>query len=102
MVGLDADVVAGEAKTDPAPLSPFGEVVARTAGILTYNLRWKGDRYELDFRDSFEISAHPPGDRPNVDVVAEHECGINITHSRASRIAPLSTKGNDDNEHCPF
>lgn len=100
--GLDADVCAGEAMTDLGPLDPFGELVARTAGIETYNLRWLGDRYELDFRDHYEIEGNPPGTRPNVDVVAGHRCGIDIAHRSPSRLPPRRRAITGGNDGPPF
>jgi len=87
--GLDADLIAGTAVTDVAPLDPFGELVALTAGLLTYDLQWLGGRYELAYRELHVIQSHPPGIGPNRDVVSEHRCGIDIAHRAPSTLAQL-------------
>lgn len=75
MVGLDDDSCALTAVVDPYPLSPAGEVVALMQGRKTYTLAWAGGRYEIDRRDEWRIEGNPPGSRPTVDVVVNHECG---------------------------
>jgi hypothetical protein len=75
MVGLDDDMCALSAVVDVYPLSPAGEVVALMSGRRTYSLTWAGGRYEIDRRDSYRIEGMAPGDRSNVDVVVNHECG---------------------------
>lgn len=82
VVGLDADLVAGEAHCDPYPLSQLGEAAALILGRRTYSLRWIAALGELriDGRGQFEIRGHPAGSTPRpglpiYDVVAEHVCG---------------------------
>jgi hypothetical protein len=71
LVGLDADRCAGEAHTDPDPITGIGEVLALLAGRATYRLRRAG-RLQLDHRTRWHIAGEPAD---HVDVVAEHRCG---------------------------
>ena len=89
--GLDADVMAATAITDLAPLDALGEVVALTGGLETYSLRFLGGRYELDYRDVEEIRAYPPG-TANIDVVAQHRCGVRIPAGRLTELAARRPK----------
>lgn len=74
LAGLDDDVAARPARTDPTPLSRLGEVAALILGRTTYQLRWLAGRYQLDSRETWTIRAHPAGTGPG-DVLAEHVCG---------------------------
>lgn len=73
--GLDDDRCAGEAECDVQPLTAMGELHAVIDGLRTYDIRLWGGRYELTFRDSWHMTAHPPASRPGVDVLAQHRCG---------------------------
>jgi hypothetical protein len=84
--GLDGDVAAFDTSVDLAPLSAFGELVARTAEIDTYSLRYIGGRYEIDPRTAMEIRLKPPGSAVGEDVVARHVCGVDIRLAGPSRI----------------
>lgn len=80
LVGLDADLIAGVAIVDPAPLSAQGEMIAQLLGLRTYSLRWLPERLELNLRSQWAITHSPaprpdcPGPRLAYDVVAEHRC----------------------------
>jgi hypothetical protein len=79
-------VAAGWAECDTAPLNRYGEMLARVAGLPTYSLAWRGGRYELHYRESWHISASPPGDEAGVDVIVKHTCGVDIAHVLPSRL----------------
>jgi hypothetical protein len=85
MVGLDNDSCAMTAVVDTYPLSAAGEVVALLSGRVTYSLTWAAKRYEIDYRDSWRIDGHPPGETAGVDIVVNHECGT-PTFQRLSTI----------------
>lgn len=100
MSGLDDDRCAVVAHVDPAPLDARGELLALLAGHATFDLAWRGVRYEIDRRSDFEIRGWPPRSRPNVDVVREHVCGdapesvtASMIERRAAAVLP---------EECPF
>src|SRR4051812_50007976 len=103
MRGLDDDKCAGLAVVDSRPLSAAGELWALLEGRVTYDLAWRGTRYEIDMRYVENVKGHPPGSRVNVDVVCEHRCGKPITC-----IAPLRRGGPPVrratllDEECPF
>lgn len=100
--GLDHDRVAGLAVVDVAPLDPFGELVARTAGLATYDLAWRGYRYEIDYRESEVIKTQPPGSMCGTDVVTEHRCGVNIAHRLPSTLRGRVPACADDTIDPPF
>lgn len=88
MRGLDDDRTAGIAIVDSRPLNAHGELIALLEGRVTYDLAWRGYRYELDFRYVDNVRGNPPGSQAGVDVVCEHRCGRAIT-----AIAPLRRGG---------
>ena len=94
MRGLDADTAALAVTVDPNPLSAIGEILALTSGRGTYSLTWRIGRYELDYRDQWNIAHRHPDE---LHVVGEHRCGI-----------PLPTRGEVKkpaervSEECPF
>ena len=69
LAGLDADVCALTAFTDPQPISPLGEAAAVLDGRDTYDV-WGRFGVELDHRDATRIAG--PRRWP---VVAAHQCG---------------------------
>jgi len=85
-VGLDDVVMAGVATVDVAPLDALGELLALLCGLTTYDLSWRGDRYEIDRRESHHIRSAPPGSKAGNDVVNDHRCGVDIAHHAASRL----------------
>lgn len=92
LTASDAPMAALTAVADPAPLDVYGELAAVMAGLATYDLRWTGARYELDFRDYWHIQEMPPGGRS--DVLAQHLCGrVNVPGSttRHSAMAAIVT-----------
>ena len=103
MRGLDDDIAAGTAIVDSRPLNAEGELVALLEGRTTYDLAWRGHRYEIDMRYVENVKGYPPGSRINVDVVCEHRCGKPITC-----IAPIRRGGRRvwqaslTDEDCPF
>ena len=100
--GLDNDAVAAVAVVDIAPLNAFGELVALTAGLLTYNLAWRADRYEIDHRDLFKIKAQPPVETAGFDVVSQHKCGVDIAHNQKTNIRNFRKPISIVSEHPPF
>jgi hypothetical protein len=71
--GISADWGGLSVDVDPAPLSRLGEVLALLADRATFELRWLGDRYEIDRRDQFRIRGNPAGTN-GVDVLVRHDC----------------------------
>lgn len=71
--GLDADVLALEARCDTTPLTQLGEVVALAAGRRTVELVHTRGRFELEQRWADHIAARPPA-AGRYDVLAEHRC----------------------------
>lgn len=69
--GLDDNRCALYVAVDPAPLTAAGEFLALAAGRPTYELTWRGDRYEIDHRDQWRIRGRPP---EAVHAVAAHRC----------------------------
>jgi hypothetical protein len=96
MQGLDGDVCAFEVIVDLAPLDAFGELVARTAGLDTFDLRWSGGRYELAWRGAWEIESSPPGKTADRDVLNEHRCGVDIAHRGATTLSHLDRRRKDE------
>lgn len=74
IAGLDGDVLAFEAHTDPQPLSVHGEAFALLEGRVTWHLRRERNRYVLEPRDSYDIRRHPATSRPREDVLRQHRC----------------------------
>lgn len=72
--GMCAEFGGWSVDADPEPLSALGEALALLAGIPTYELRWLGNRYELDGRDAWRITGSPAGVSARLDVLAGHEC----------------------------
>src|SRR3954465_657053 len=70
--GLDHDRVAGIAIVDSRPLNAMGELIALLQKRETYDLAWRGWRYEIDYREVEHIVNCPPGSRPGIDVVVQH------------------------------
>lgn len=72
--GLDADICAMVATTDPTPLTALGEVLALLDGRCTYTLLRDAGRLVLDSRPDYRIAAMPAG-TGTFDVLPEHRCG---------------------------
>lgn len=77
MRGIDADVSGWVVEADPEPLSRLGEALALMAGRTTVELRWLGDRYEMDSRNQSRIRGSPAGTN-GVDVLVRHDCDLAI------------------------
>lgn len=78
MTGQDAERAGCTAKIDVYPISNTGEIQALISGRMTYFLRWISGRarYEIDARDSLDITAHPADDvDADTRIVVEHRCG---------------------------
>ena len=86
---------------DPPPLTATGEAVCLILGRSTYELRWLGNRYELDTRDQWRRRERPAGMTKQVDVLAKHICGKPPPPPHALTMlrepAPIETP-----EECPF
>jgi hypothetical protein len=103
MRGLDDEICAGLAVVDSRPLSAAGELWALLEGRATYDLAWRGSRYEIDFRYVDNVKGYPPGSRASVDVVCEHRCGKPITCNAARlRGGPRVWQASISDEECPF
>lgn len=74
LVGLDDDICATEAATDPTPLNPLGEALALIDGRRTWNLTTTRNGYQLERRDNTHITTNPAGTHPRQDTLAEHRC----------------------------
>lgn len=73
LTGLDEDLCAFHATTDPNPLTALGEALALLAGRRTYELRRRGEnRLGLYRRDRWQIQGRQAGDQHFV--VADHQC----------------------------
>lgn len=75
IVGLDDHVAALTARADHVRVSTLGEVLALAQGRETYDLVWRGTRFELDRRDRWRIGGRPADSHP---VVASHRCGDDL------------------------
>lgn len=102
MRGLDDDRTAGIVTADSRPLSAVGELVALLEGRATYDLAWRGFRYELDYRYVENVKGNPPGHFADVDVVCEHRCGKPITHIAPYRRGGRRVRQVLQDEECPF
>lgn len=89
--GLDAPIAALPVTVDPQPLSPLGEVLALAAGRRSYDLTWRGDRYELDHRDHWGIRTRPAGAINHV--VADHQCGHLLPEIARTEKCPTPPRG---------
>lgn len=89
VAGLDADILALEARCDPTPLSALGEVLALVDGRRTVDLIRTRGRLELEQRWGEHIDTFPAGGGHG-DVLASHVCGqpIPATWSATSVHAP--------------
>lgn len=67
IVGLDGHLAALAVRADPLPLDPHGELAARLAGRMTYDLVRTSGRQELSPRD-YDLTHRPH------PVVAAHTC----------------------------
>jgi hypothetical protein len=85
MRGIDRDWGGLSIDCDPTPLSPEGEAIAIYVGRRTYELRWLGDRYEIDRRDASGIRGNPIGTL-RLDVLVQHEHGGRSFPSGSSNI----------------
>ncbi len=78
LAGLDAEVCAFTARTDPEPLNALGEALARIAGRNTYEIRTVGRVARLRYRNAGAITSRPAGAPAHAltgyDVVAAHTC----------------------------
>ena len=71
MRGITADWGGSTADCDPTPLTAIGEATALINGHRTYELRYLGDRYEIDRRTPERIHGNPIGTQ-GLDVLVEH------------------------------
>lgn len=96
MAGLDADLCAGVAVCNPQPLTPLGEVYALFAGLRTFTLEWLGGHYEINFRDEWRIKGMPAGSKKNVDVIAEHRCGLQFNGNQVAESQTIRTSKSEE------
>lgn len=89
-----SDAFAGILVTvDGAPLSPYGEALARLEDRGTYLRTRHGDGTVLASRDHWQIGGGTP---PRGDVVAEHRCGTALpTIATKLRTTPEGTLTDD-------
>lgn len=77
LVGLEGERCQSVAVCDPTPLGALGEAQALLAGAPTFDLAWRGGRYEIDYRYAEVIKAYPAGiARINSEVIAAHQCAV--------------------------
>lgn len=93
MRGIDAPMAGMSRDVEPAPLSRLGEALALMSGRRTYTLAWRGDRYEIDWRDRWQIQGSPAESRAGVDVVVEHDCDAAEVPTGETRIALPQSAG---------
>lgn len=100
LVGLDNDVCAITAQTDPTPLDPQGELLALLQGRHTYRIdKQPGGNPKLTRRKAPQIRA-PRKHWQQYDVIPEHKCGQQLPAIQ-SRIFQTATK-TDPNQPAPF
>lgn len=68
---VDGDLCASSVTVDPTPLDPQSELACKLAGRLTYRLRIREGRAQLDDRDPVWTGPAPEG----ATIVPEHRCG---------------------------
>jgi hypothetical protein len=73
--GPSDETVAILVTVDSAPLSPYGEALARLEGRGTYLRTAAGDGTVLRSRDHWQIGGGTP---PRGDVVTDHRCGPDL------------------------
>lgn len=83
LAGLDADIMALEARCDLADLNRLGEVMILAQGRDTYTLVGK----RLNRRDQYTIVGRPAGN-PDRPVLAAHQCGQRIPTEWTTPYAP--------------
>lgn len=72
LTGMDEEVCAFRATTDPAPLTPLGEALALLDARRTYELRNHNSSLALWRRDHWQIAGRSSSLHL---VVADHKCG---------------------------
>jgi hypothetical protein len=85
--GLDSDQCAVTVEADPTPLTDEGEAIARLLGARTYELRWLGAHYELDFRDQWRIKSRPAG-KPGIEILVEHRHPVLTLPRKPPQVVP--------------
>jgi len=78
LVGLSDDWCARVVRVSPVPLNPLGEMLARLAGLQTFELHREGEHCCLYERDRWHIAGRAAGELVycwRVDVLTEHRCG---------------------------
>lgn len=92
--GLDADMLALEARCDTTPLTALGEVLVLATGRRTAELVQTRGRFQLEQRWADHIESRPAG-AGRYDVLAEHRCRQPIPPSYAAATShhrPVSTQ----------
>jgi hypothetical protein len=85
LIGLDDDVLAFQARVDPTPLTPAGELACVLAGRPTYDLTRRGVRLVLDARDDHALRARPPAaPGARYDVLPAHRCHCPVPGAHAA------------------
>lgn len=96
--GLDSDPCGMAVTTDVTPIDETGELLAILTGRGTFQLSWRGDRYEVDPRSGGQISHTPPS---TITAVAEHRCGAVLPIAKVTR-PPRRIVTLPDSEEPPF
>lgn len=77
---VDGDLCASSVTVDPTPLDPEAELACKLSGRLTYRLRIRGGRAQIDDRDPVWTGPAPA----DATILPEHRCGArfpgNIEH----------------------
>lgn len=68
---VDGDLCASSVTVDPTPLDPQSELACKLSGRLTYRLRIREGRAQLDDRDPVWTGPAPDG----ATILPEHRCG---------------------------
>jgi hypothetical protein len=103
MAGLDSNIGGFPTRCDPEPLNPLGELDTLMADRHTFELRWIGGGYRIDYRNADHMQARPAGQWTGGDVLAEHRCRHPPAgdHTTDSRIPDPTTPG-ASNDPPPF
>lgn len=103
LVGLDDDLLAIQARVDPTPLTPAGELACVLAGRPTYDLTNRGGRRVLDLRDDYAIRARPPAaPGARYDVLPAHRCHQPTPGVQAASTTPRVSTQTPPSDRIPF
>jgi hypothetical protein len=103
LIGLDDDVLAFQARVDPTPLTPAGELACVLAGRPTYDLTRRGVRLVLDARDDHALRARPPAaPGARYDVLPAHRCHCPVPGAHAVPVVTRAPSPAQSTDRVPF